>query len=171
MEHAKSRNLEYRRLLQQWEQLSVMDEVLLQLYTQPRENQGWTQLVVPEKFCRDILKEIHEGVIGGHLGQEKTVSKLKERFYWPGHHNDVRNWCQSCRACAKKAASTEQGGSHANNNCRLPHTDYVSGSVRTTSRKHEGKPSCDGGGRLFFPLDESSAHTQLGSINSCREVS
>ena len=78
-----------------------MDGVLLRLYTQPRENQGWTQLVVPEKICLDILKELHEGVIGGHLGQEKTVSKLKERFYWPGHYNDVRDWCQSCRACAK----------------------------------------------------------------------
>ena len=55
-----------------------MDGVQLRLYTQPRENQGWTQLVVPEKFCLDILKELHEGVIGGHLGQEKTVSRLKE---------------------------------------------------------------------------------------------
>ena len=91
MEQAKSRSLEYRRPLQQWEQLSVMDGVLMRLYTQPRENQGWTQLVVPEKFRLDILKELHEGMIGGHMGQEKTVSKLKEQFYWPGHYNDVRD--------------------------------------------------------------------------------
>jgi len=25
----------------------------------------------------------------GHLGIEKSVAKLKERFYWPGHYNDL----------------------------------------------------------------------------------
>ena len=80
----------------------MTDGILLQLYAQPSENQGWTQLVIPEKFRLDILKELHKGVTGGHLGQEKTVSKLKERFYWSGHYNDVRDWCQSCSACAKR---------------------------------------------------------------------
>ena len=45
---------------------------------------------------------LHEGVTGGHLGQEKTLSKLKERFYWPGHYNDVRDWCKTCVACSKR---------------------------------------------------------------------
>ena len=31
----------------------------------------------------------------------KTLSKLKKMFYWPGHYNSVRDWCQICKACAK----------------------------------------------------------------------
>ena len=67
--------------------------VLLLLYAQLREDQVWIQPVVPEKFCIDILKELHEAVTGGHLVQEKAISKVKEHFYWLGHYNDARDWC------------------------------------------------------------------------------
>ena len=33
---------------------------------------------------------------------DKTLARLKERFYWPGHHNDVRDWCQNCGTCASR---------------------------------------------------------------------
>ena len=49
-----------------------------------------------------ILRELHEGVASGHLGQDKTLHRLKERFYWPGHFNDVRDWCQTCATCATR---------------------------------------------------------------------
>ena len=39
---------------------------------------------------------------GSHLGQEKTLYRVKERFYWPGHYNDVCNWCLTCKACATR---------------------------------------------------------------------
>ena len=48
-----------------------------------------------QEIRQDILRDLHEGVTGGHLGEVKTLSKLKERFYWPGHYNDVRDWCQT----------------------------------------------------------------------------
>ena len=33
---------------------------------------------------------------------EKTLTRLKERFYWPGHHQDVCNWCHNCGVCATR---------------------------------------------------------------------
>lgn len=33
---------------------------------------------------------------------EDTWEKLKERFYWPGHTEDVRRWCQTCLTCAAR---------------------------------------------------------------------
>ena len=60
------------------------------------------QLVVPMSQRKIVLAELHEGVTGGHLGQEKTLMKLKERFYWPGHWNDVQNWCNTCAACISR---------------------------------------------------------------------
>ena len=48
---------------------------------------------------------------GGHLGVEKTVDKLKECFYWPGHYSDVQNWCATCSSCvARKTAQPHQRG-------------------------------------------------------------
>ena len=102
MNESNGESLEYHRLLQQWDQLIVQEGILWRLYAQPREDLSWKQLVVPQKFRPDKLKSLHEGVTSGHLGQEKTLSKLKERFYWPGHYNDVRDWCQTCVACFKR---------------------------------------------------------------------
>ena len=42
------------------------------------------------------------GPMGAHLGESKTLQKLKERFYWPGHPADVQVWCRSCEPCAQR---------------------------------------------------------------------
>jgi hypothetical protein len=38
----------------------------------------------------DLLREHHDISIAGHLGFEKTVAALTERYYWPGMFADVR---------------------------------------------------------------------------------
>ena len=53
------------------------------------------QFVAPRQLHPEILEELHSGAVAGHLGEEKTLSRLKQRFYWPGHWNDVRRWCQN----------------------------------------------------------------------------
>ena len=49
-----------------------------------------------------MLTDLHEVEIGGLLGVEKTLARLKEwfYFYWPGHHQDVQNWCGKCAVCS-----------------------------------------------------------------------
>ena len=34
-----------------------------------------------------------------HLGEDKTLSKVKERFYWPGMQKDVAQWICTCPVC------------------------------------------------------------------------
>ena len=51
------------------------------------------QLIVPQGLRTEVLQELHSGAVAGHLGEEKTLKTLKERFYWPGHANNVKNWC------------------------------------------------------------------------------
>ena len=55
------------------------------------------------------LRELHDGVLGGHLGEDKTLSKVKERFYWPGYQADVCNWCRTCTDCAKRKTPVPKG--------------------------------------------------------------
>ena len=38
----------------------------------------------------------------------KTLNKLKERFYWPGHYTDVYNWCQTCSTCATRKTTSQR---------------------------------------------------------------
>ncbi len=37
----------------------------------------------------------------GHPGRERTLSLLKDRFYWAGMTNDVEEWVKSCGRCVR----------------------------------------------------------------------
>ena len=52
---------------------------------------------------------MHGGVASGHLGEEKTISCIRERFYWPGFSLHARDWCHSCYTCAARKTPTPHG--------------------------------------------------------------
>ena len=87
-------SLELRRLLQIWDQLTISNGVLYRLFLDTAQPSGFRYKLVVLRCMRDnVLKEVHEGAMGEHLGEEKTLQKLKERFYWPGHWQSVQEWC------------------------------------------------------------------------------
>ena len=78
---------------------------------QYEDNSGkrkWSQLVLPRSLQEEVLKELHSGVVSGHLGEQKMVQQLRERFYWPGMTDDVKNWCQTCVTRATKKSPTQK---------------------------------------------------------------
>ena len=42
--------------------------------------------VLPRKRVPEVLEAVHNGVGGGHLGVNKTLEKVRERFYWLNSH-------------------------------------------------------------------------------------
>ena len=104
--YTKAQGVEYRHLSQQWDQLAIRDGLLWRYFMHPNQDQSWLQLVVPKQIRPLILEELHQGIGSGHLGQEKTLGCLKERFYWPGHFSDVHNWCESCISCTTRKTPT-----------------------------------------------------------------
>ena len=105
------RSKEDKKLLQMWKQLEIREGVLWRRYETKDGSRSHLQLVVPKSKRQDVLKEIHAGVAGGHLGEEKTLSRLKERYYWPGHWTDVREFCRTCSECtSRKSPSPRNRG-------------------------------------------------------------
>ena len=101
----KSQSLETRKLLQQWDQLEVKDGLLARKFEQ--EGKGVThQWIVPQGLRKEILHQLHGGPTGAHFGEAKTLGKLRERFYWPGHAEDVRKWCSACEMCGQRKHPT-----------------------------------------------------------------
>eukprot|EP00731_Ephydatia_muelleri_P020755 Em0013g482a len=93
---SKTWSRESRLLLQKWQLLCIKNSVLWK-----RIDDG-LQLVLPSKRQASAIRDLHEGAVGGHLGEEKVLSRLKERFYWPGCAEAARNWCKSCLTCATR---------------------------------------------------------------------
>ena len=46
------------------------------------------QFVLPEEFRREVILACHDDF--GHLGMEKTLGLLEERFFWPKMSDDIR---------------------------------------------------------------------------------
>ncbi len=96
-------------LLQQWDQLEIHDNLLCRRFHHRDGSRSHLQLVVPVRLRRQILQDLHAGAVSGHLGQRKTLSQLRLRFYWPGQTTDVRTWCRTCSVCsARKTPSPKQ---------------------------------------------------------------
>ena len=48
-----------------------------------------------------ILELAHDIALSGHLGAEKTIQRIKERFYWPNWEFQTKQYVQSCNVCQK----------------------------------------------------------------------
>lgn len=55
------------------------------------------KLVIPVKLRETIAKWIHIS----HLGIEKTVSKGKSLYFWPGMNSDLEKEVKQCTTCEK----------------------------------------------------------------------
>ena len=83
---SKSWSRESRLLLQQWDTLICNCGVLWRCVSERKERR---QLVLPYRLHGKVIQDLHEGAVGAHLGEEKVLSQLKERFYWPGCTEDL----------------------------------------------------------------------------------
>ena len=55
------------------------------------------RIVIPNKQCQAILKQLHKG----HLGLNKCKLRAKETVYWPGLNTELENLVLNCELCLK----------------------------------------------------------------------
>ena len=69
------------------------------------------QLIVPRSKVQSVLKEVHDGTSGGHLGVKKPLDKIRKRFYWLHPRYGVEEWVRTCEICAaSKGPQTRSNG-------------------------------------------------------------
>ncbi len=64
-------------------------------------------LYIPEacaKLRRRLVMEAHAAPFAGHVGERRTLERLRRHFFWPSMAGDVARWCaptvDGCRQCA-----------------------------------------------------------------------
>lgn len=55
--------------------------------------------VVPVEYRVDIMVANHSTPTAAHLGVDKTHSRLKLRYFWPGMYQDVVSFVAACEVC------------------------------------------------------------------------
>ncbi len=62
------------------------------------------QLVLPQEFRSVALQGAHDDV--GHLGRDRGLHILRDRFYWPKMSTDLDEWVTHCDRCIKRKSPT-----------------------------------------------------------------
>ena len=88
-----------RRLLYEWSKLSVSENGTLQRVTKSN-----TQIVLPAVYHRLVIRELHEKM--GHLGVERVLDLVRQRFFWPGMQKDITFFIKNVCSCLKQKRPT-----------------------------------------------------------------
>ena len=59
------------------------------------------QVVAPAEVRSRLLRSLHSGPTGAHLGRNKLFDRVRHRVYWMGYKEDVARWCRECDICAQ----------------------------------------------------------------------
>ena len=64
------------------------------------------QLVIPSTARQCILEQVHDKA--GHMGQDRTLTLLRPRCFWPGMASDVREHVRDCARCVRRKHPVNQ---------------------------------------------------------------
>ncbi|GBG74905.1 hypothetical protein CBR_g19418 [Chara braunii] len=66
-------------------------------------SRGKDLLCVPHdrRLRTRLLGEYHDSRLAGHLGINRTIARLRQRFRWPDLITDVTRYCDSCEVCRR----------------------------------------------------------------------
>ena len=82
-------------LLRNWDHLEVKDGLLFYIKTGANEASQSFLSVTPSEPRPSVLEYSHSSI--GHLGLDKMLCQIKERYLWPGLCSDVHAYIKKCR--------------------------------------------------------------------------
>jgi hypothetical protein len=61
--------------------------------------EGKVHILLLNKVKRGIMYLVHDHPSAGHLGQDETLRKTQERYYWPGMKEWITEYVKWCTTC------------------------------------------------------------------------
>ncbi|KAM9982001.1 hypothetical protein ACTFIY_004301 [Dictyostelium cf. discoideum] len=123
---------------------SVMNNTLFRLIINPSSFFKRPQviaicIVVPTTMQKEVLNKFHDcALVGGHLGYQKTFTKIASRYYWNNMGMDIKEYINNCDTCQRMKTSPfskfspELGTIIVENPWDLVAVDYI-GPMKMTS--------------------------------------
>ena len=104
--HSDSATL--RHYLRMQPQLELCDGVLYRkTYTANHRSRGVRlQIILPKTLIKRVMAGCHDQV--GHQGRDRTVSLVRERFYWDTLYRDTSNYVSKCSRCIRRKSKAQR---------------------------------------------------------------
>ena len=115
---------EMKALIRNRAQLTLKHGVL---YKNKKVNARTKQLlIIPQSHRQRAIEGCHDQV--GHLGQDRVLDLLRDRFYWPGMYADVVAYINSCARCLRRKSQQDKAplvNIETSQPLELIHVDYL----------------------------------------------
>lgn len=96
-----------RHYWQVWSSLEEREGLLFKTFVSRDGTGPHSQFLVPENLKSEVLYQMHNSVLSGHLGKKKTHQKIKQRFYWYEMKEDIQIWIAKCDICSANKPLTK----------------------------------------------------------------
>jgi hypothetical protein len=87
-------------------QMGVDEEGLLRHFwwTQRGDRRTDTrcQLVVPAELAEAVMRAMHDDILAGHLGEKRTLERIRVHYWWLGMFSQVKKWVRTCPTCQQR---------------------------------------------------------------------
>ena len=76
----------------------------------PKPHRGYSvdQLLIPMQCRQKVLQLAHSIPLSGHMGRDRTLQRIQQRFYWPSLFQDVDAYCRTCPECQRVGIPRQQ---------------------------------------------------------------
>ena len=123
-----------------WDSLVVYDGILLKKFIKRDGSGEYLQFIVPLSMRKEVLFQMHNSLVSGHLGCKKTKEKILQRFYLYSLKDEVVLHIQKCDTCAAdkrppKVPRAQMGSLRVGAPGDCIATDYL-GPLPITDRGH-----------------------------------
>jgi transposase InsO family protein len=115
-----------KQLLKQRRRLCLQKSVLYRHVIDNFSGGAVYQLILPEKFYSTAVRGCHDAM--GHMGQDRTIALLRDRFYWPfmeQYTKDHLSKCIRCRQYKRRKDVAPMENIVATYPMELVHLDYL----------------------------------------------
>jgi hypothetical protein len=83
----------YKSYWAQCKSLAVRNGILERNWESANGRSQIAKIVLPRSRVKEVVTELHGGSLGGHLGVNKTLNKVRQRYYWLQTKGDIVRWC------------------------------------------------------------------------------
>ena len=82
-----------------WDSIEIKDGLLFKKFYKKDGTENFSQFLVPFTLRKEVLTNLHNSVLSGHLGKKKTKGKLVQKYYWYEMREDIDIWISQCEIC------------------------------------------------------------------------